>query len=171
MNDDRYAFEKRSAVKIIVENEKGEILLIKEPLTNEWMPGRWGLPGGKPFVDEALSETYKRKLKEETGLEVEPVGFYRVEELLFEDRTVYMFHYVTRINSNDLPQLESEYVWAGKEKIEKMEIKEFTEFFNKSLMLEYLGGNKSVYPVNAVNTWKFFQMSGNDEFNTWLNAK
>lgn len=53
---------------VILENEKGEILLVKRKLA----PGRgkWSLPGG--FVDpgENLEESVKREMKEELGLAV-----------------------------------------------------------------------------------------------------
>ena len=62
MVGERYQYEKINAIKVIVENQEGRVLLIKEPETNEWMPGHWGLPGGKPLVKESLYKAFKRKM-------------------------------------------------------------------------------------------------------------
>ncbi|OGC54113.1 hypothetical protein A2797_02655 [candidate division WWE3 bacterium RIFCSPHIGHO2_01_FULL_48_15] len=67
MADPRYQYEKVNAVKIVVENPDGKVLLIQEPNTNEWMPDHWGLPGGKPLEKESLEGALKRKMKEERG--------------------------------------------------------------------------------------------------------
>ena len=62
MADERYSYEKANVIKIIAQNSRGEVLLIKEPDTNDWMPGHLGLPGGKPFAQESLS-VYKKNAR------------------------------------------------------------------------------------------------------------
>lgn len=49
----------------IVENEKGEILLVK---THH---GGWVFPGGQVEVGENLIDAVKREIKEESGIEIE----------------------------------------------------------------------------------------------------
>ena len=56
---------------IIVENEKGEILLQSRSDRD-----KWGLPGGTQDIPETLEEVAIRELKEETGLEA------KVEDLI-----------------------------------------------------------------------------------------
>ena len=56
-----------NAVKLIVTNPAGRVLLIQEPEYNDWMPLRWGLPGGKPTEKESLKETLERKSKTDVG--------------------------------------------------------------------------------------------------------
>jgi ADP-ribose pyrophosphatase YjhB (NUDIX family)/SAM-dependent methyltransferase len=56
-------------VAVIVENQKGEILLVKR--ANQPMRGMWCLPTGFAEVDEDIEEAALRELKEETGIEGE----------------------------------------------------------------------------------------------------
>lgn len=51
--------------------EDGKILLIKRAA--EPFKGQWATPGGRIEDDESAEDCLKREMKEETGLEVEPV--------------------------------------------------------------------------------------------------
>lgn len=61
----------------VILNELGEFFLVKRknrPLKDEW----W-IPGGRVYKGEVLVDALKRKVKEETGLEVRtllPLGYY-----------------------------------------------------------------------------------------------
>jgi ADP-ribose pyrophosphatase YjhB (NUDIX family) len=52
----------------VIRDEAGHILLIRRGDT-----GSWALPAGIMEMDEAIAETIVREVREETGLEVEPV--------------------------------------------------------------------------------------------------
>lgn len=54
---------------ILIEN--GKILLIRRG--REPFKGEWALPGGRIEDNETAEQCLKREMKEETGLEVEPV--------------------------------------------------------------------------------------------------
>src|SRR3972149_6713970 len=99
MADPRYQYEKINVVKVIIENPEGKVLLVQEPETNEWMPLHWGLPGGKPLAGESLYNAFKRKMKEEIGQELEPLGIFSIVELLLTKRTVFMFIVVARLKN------------------------------------------------------------------------
>jgi 8-oxo-dGTP pyrophosphatase MutT (NUDIX family) len=58
---------------VIIENAQGEILLQRRSDTHNW-----GLPGGSMEPGESLEETAKREVKEETGLIIEKLKFYRM---------------------------------------------------------------------------------------------
>ena len=60
-------------VSLIVLNERKEILMI-ERSDNQF----WGLPAGSVEVNEAVEETAKRELLEETGLQTKEVTLYNV---------------------------------------------------------------------------------------------
>ncbi len=63
--------------------ERERILLAergKEPLK-----GYWSLPGGVLEVGETLREGIRREVKEETGLEVEPLGVLEIFERIMRD--------------------------------------------------------------------------------------
>ena len=168
MSDPRYQYEKINAIKVIVENPEGKVLLIQEPETNEWMTGHWGLPGGKPLLKESLYGAFKRKMKEELGVDLEPKGIFRIEELLIEGRTALMFHVVMEVKESFKPKGEiASYKWAGIEEIENMNIAELTEFFNKKLLLDYLSGNREVIDFGLIETQNYYGMDENPEYKKW----
>jgi ADP-ribose pyrophosphatase YjhB (NUDIX family) len=57
------------AVSVVVTNAEGSILLQRR-VDNEL----WGLPGGGMELGESVGQAVIRETKEETGLEVEPIG-------------------------------------------------------------------------------------------------
>jgi len=62
---------------VIIENEKGEILLVKRKYNPQ--KGFWDVPGGFARRRESFEESVKREVKEELGVEVEVgkiVGIY-----------------------------------------------------------------------------------------------
>jgi 8-oxo-dGTP diphosphatase len=62
----------------------GDRLLIvergKEPLK-----GYWSIPGGIVEVGEKLEEGIRREVREETGLEIEPVSMFEIFERIMPD--------------------------------------------------------------------------------------
>lgn len=171
MTDPRYTYEKINAIKIILENKDGKILLVKEPHTNEWMPGHWGLPGGKTLKKESLYNAFKRKSKVDLGLELEPAGIYRIEELLKDGYTVLIFHAVAKIKDNIEIKGEIEgFMWVGVEEVKKMDLMEFTEFYNKSFILEYLSGNKEIIDFNLIETQNYYDLENDPEYKKWFES-
>ena len=53
----------------IIENDKGEILLVKRKFDPQ--KGYWDWPGGFLEINENLEESIKREIKEELGVEIE----------------------------------------------------------------------------------------------------
>ncbi|MEJ2347623.1 MAG: NUDIX hydrolase [Patescibacteria group bacterium] len=171
MSDPRYQYDKANVIKVILERPDGKVLLIQEPETNEWMPGHWGLPGGKPLVKESLYQAFKRKTKEELGSELEPEGIFRLEELLIEGRTVFMFHAVAKINQEIKLEGESKaYKWVNTEDIQKMDSAEFTEFFNKKLLTDYLMGDKKVISFDLIETQEYYNLSEDADYKRWIES-
>lgn len=168
MSEERHNYKKTNAIKAIIENPQGKILLIQEPETSEWMPGRWGLPGGRPFERESLYKAFKRTMSEELGADIEPLGIYKIEELLIEGETVIMFHVVA--HTKDEIETKGEVKaskWVGVEEVKKMDISEFSEFFNKELLLSYLVGGKEAVDFDLIETHQYFDMHENVEFKKW----
>lgn len=61
------------AASAIIENDQGEILLHRRRDNDSW-----ALPGGTMEFGESITGTVKREVKEETGLDIEPVSLVGV---------------------------------------------------------------------------------------------
>ncbi len=74
---------------------RNRVLLIRRGA--EPLKGQWSLPGGMLELGEGLEEAVRRELKEETGLEVEPLAMLTVFDRIMRggpgDRRV-RYHYV-----------------------------------------------------------------------------
>ena len=61
---------------------------------SEPLKGEWSIPGGMLELGEELAEGVRRELKEETGLEVEPLGIVAAfDRITWEGKRV-KYHYV-----------------------------------------------------------------------------
>lgn len=67
-----------ASVAAIVQNEKGEVLLLDHVLRPA---SGWGIPGGFLDFGEQPSDAAKRELREETGLELKELKIYRVRTI------------------------------------------------------------------------------------------
>lgn len=168
MTDTRYQYEKINSIKAIIENKEGKVLLIQEPKTDDWMPLHWGLPGGRPLKKESLYNAFKRTLKEEVGLEIEPLGIYRIEELLHEGRTVFMFIVVAHMHFEaEIKGRVKSHRWVTLQDVEKMGTHEFTAFYAKKLLLDYLSGNRECVDFDLIETQQYYGMHENPEYKRW----
>lgn len=164
-------YEKINSIKAIIENKESKVLLIQELESNEWMPEHWGLPGGRPLRKESLFNAFKRTLKEELGVEIEPLGIYGVEELLHEDRTAMMFIAVARLDSDsEIKGKIKSHKWVTAQDIEKMGTHEFTAFFTKKVLLDYLSGNREYIDFDLIETQQYYDMHDNAEYKKWWDS-
>jgi 8-oxo-dGTP diphosphatase len=79
------------AVDAIILSEDNKVLLIKR--TTEPFKGMYCLPGGYVGKEELLKDAIKREVKEETGLEIDPVAMLGVYDEIKRDprhRTITM---------------------------------------------------------------------------------
>ena len=58
----------RNVALVLVQDQEGRVLALRRSAQDQWMPGRWGLPGGHINKGESESEAAMRELEEETGL-------------------------------------------------------------------------------------------------------
>lgn len=63
---------------------RGRVLLVERARAPQ--KGSWSLPGGVLEAGETLKEGLRREVREETGLEVEPLGIFEVFERILPDR-------------------------------------------------------------------------------------
>lgn len=170
MYTNNYEFKGVTAIKIILRNPQNKILLVQEPETNNWMPLHWGLPGGKPTEKESLLETFTRKSRGDIGQELTPKGIIKIEELLMSGRTVLMFIVLAETKSNEVSGEGANYKWVSKEDVEKMTINDFTEFYNKRLLVDFFNNEYNLIPFNIINTLDYYSMRGNKDYLSWLES-
>jgi ADP-ribose pyrophosphatase YjhB (NUDIX family) len=70
----------------------GSVLLIRRG--REPLKGQWSIPGGLLELGEELAAGVRRELKEETGLEVEPLETLAVFDRIFREGSRVRYHYV-----------------------------------------------------------------------------
>ena len=145
--------------------------MIQEPENNIWMPLHWGLPGGKPTETESLQETLERKIKTDIGQVVDVVGLFRVEELLTKGKTVFMYIVIAKCKSSQVNGEAKSYRWVSREDIKKMKTEEFTEFYNKKLLMEYFRNPEKALPFNLLNTLEYYKMNSNLKYQKWLKSR
>ena len=112
--------------------DRGRILMAqrgKQPLK-----GWWSLPGGALEVGESLDFAVRREVREETGLEIEPLGVFEIFERIMRDSTgAAEYHYVlvdyicrvtggTLCAGDDVCRVE----WVKPEGLENLQITEGT---------------------------------------------
>ncbi len=71
---------------------RGRVLLIRRG--GEPLKGEWSIPGGLLELGEDLTEGVRRELREETGLEVEPLEVLTVFDRIQRVRGRVKYHYV-----------------------------------------------------------------------------
>jgi len=78
------------AGKAVIINSAGKVLIVREALSgkNNTQIGKWGLTGGRLHPGESFFDGLKREVKEETGLEIEPIKPLHVGEWRPEIRGV-----------------------------------------------------------------------------------
>ena len=73
--------------------EGGRVLLVERG--REPLQGTWSLPGGVVEAGERLACAIRREVREETGLEVDPVKMVEVfERIMLDDQGRTEYHYV-----------------------------------------------------------------------------
>lgn len=76
---------------IIIEGDR--VLLVERGQAPQ--KGRWSLPGGLVEIGEHLKDAVRREVREETGLEIEPLSVFEVFERIMRDETGRPeYHYV-----------------------------------------------------------------------------
>ena len=71
---------------------RNRVLLIRRG--GEPLKGEWSIPGGLLEVGEELSQAARRELKEETGLDVEPLEIVEIFDRIFRQGRRVRYHFV-----------------------------------------------------------------------------
>ena len=98
---------------------KGKFLLVKRK--NEPMAHEWWVPGGRVLKDELLEVAFRRKMKEETGLDVRVVARLGCYEEIYEKSDIPGSKHTVSVVFVGIPieepiikldEQSSEYQWA-----------------------------------------------------------
>jgi len=71
---------------------EGRVLLVQRG--REPLKGRWSIPGGLIEIGEMLHEAVVREVREETGLEIEPVELVELLDRIHREGERVRYHYV-----------------------------------------------------------------------------
>lgn len=163
---DLYDFQNIVAVKMLI-RRGDEVLLVREPEFNDWMPNRLGLPGGKPLVNETLAETVERKIGTEVGLKVDIKGIVKIVDIIMPKKTVYHVLLAAGHVSGEIGDVKTEsddLAWYGREQLSTLGKDDFTEYYNDEIIRKYLDGELPVVPLGLITT----QDNRSDEINAWM---
>ena len=82
----------RLGVGALVLDGKGRVLLVRRKYPP--FPGLWSIPGGHVEPGETVIEAAARELREETGVEADPVGVVDIHELIVYENGRLKHHYL-----------------------------------------------------------------------------
>jgi len=94
------------AAMVVVFNEKRDILLLKRFGDSNWMPYKWGIPGGHVEEGETAEQAAIREALEETNLSLQ-----NIFEL--EEKKEVMVYYSTSFDNGEKLKIDYEHTdWA-----------------------------------------------------------
>lgn len=107
--------KKMKGAAVVILDDKDRLLLLKRSMKSGWMPGKWGLPGGKVESGETSEEGAARETKEETGLIVSGL------ELLpsFSAKEVDIYRADSYSGEVVIDFEHDEYEWLSREQVNK----------------------------------------------------
>lgn len=130
-----------ATVGALVVNSKGEVLIVR---SRKWYD-KYTVPGGHIELGESAEDAIRREVKEETGLDAEPVELLIVQQAIypkhFYKHEHYLFmDYVLEAKSSevklDMRELQ-DYVWIKPEEALKLDLEEYTRNFVNKFLEKY----------------------------------
>lgn len=137
-----------ATVGALVVNQKGEILLVGS--------SKWGskltVPGGHIELGERAEDAIRREVKEETGLDIEPVELLLVQQAIYpknyhkHEHFIFMDYLCRAKDSSvklDGQELQT-YTWVKPEEALTLDMEEYT----KNFVLKFLSYKEKRYKPN-----------------------
>lgn len=119
---------------LVFRREEGRLEMLLVERGKAPLKGYWSLPGGILEVGERLVEGVRREVREETGLEIEPLSVFEIFERIMPDaegKAEYHYvlvDYLCRVTGGTLQAASdvSDAAWVPKERLGNYEITEGT---------------------------------------------
>jgi nucleoside triphosphatase len=137
-----------ATVGALVVNQKGEVLLAR---SSKW-DDKFTVPGGHIELGEGAEDAIKREVKEETGLDVDPIELLLVQQAIYPEHFHKHEHfvfldYVCKATDScvklDGRELQT-YVWVRPEDALKLDVEGYT----KNFILKFLSYREKRYKPN-----------------------
>ena len=122
-----------ATVGALVVNDKGEVLMVRSKKWGE----KYTVPGGHIELGERAEDAIRREVKEETGLDSEPVELLIVQQAIYpkdyhkHEHFIFM-DYVCKAKSMEMKldgrELQ-EYAWVSPQQALKLNLEEYTRKF------------------------------------------
>ncbi len=158
-------------VKAVIQHA-GKYLLVREPTTASWKPGKLGLPGGKLDPGEDWLNALHRELKEELNIKVIPQGIFSIEEIVYHNPKIdqlQLTHHVIiqcAVEQSDLKNLkaEGEAEWKTLSELQAFHINDMTEFYLPALWQQLEKSPQTLAPLELMRVW---QNLDSDAYKEW----
>ena len=140
------------AVRVLLTNQEGKILILKRSTDSKTNPGKWELPGGKVNQDESFDHALIREVYEETNLKIaleHVVG--ASEQNLHIIRAVHIIMSGKIIDGElNLSNEHEGYAWVLMETLSDYELADWLEdYVNQNPIL----GKQNREPENTLTPW------------------
>jgi 8-oxo-dGTP diphosphatase len=104
--------------------ERDGRFLLTRRLEGTHLAGRWEFPGGKCEAGEAHHEALARELDEELAVPIAVGPRILSVTHAYDERTVELHFYETRLLGTPVPQLGQDMRWASREELAMLELPE-----------------------------------------------
>ncbi len=145
------------AVRVLLYDDNGKILILKRSTDSKTNPGKWELPGGKVDQGESFDQALIREVFEETGLKIFVEHFVGAsEQNLHVIRAIHIIM-SGRIMEGELKLSEEHegYAWVFFEELADYELADWLNdyFINQTKILSHDDGKETEESENALQPW------------------
>ena len=103
----------------IVKDDDGRVLIALRP-DDAMLGGLWEFPGGKREEGEEIKQTVVRELKEELGIEVEPISFFMKLDHAYSHFTITLHAYLcSHLSGTPRPKESQQVKWVSISELEE----------------------------------------------------